>query len=123
MPILDLSKQKDRNQYAESKAEKLKRKKTFKIAITISEFGNLAKFYKTYAKNNRLIEINEIEFEGTEDQHNAGIMTDTIVCTKENLLVEVTKFVDKNFLRGECFNITEDGKKKTIMTEADFPRY
>ena len=127
MPILDLSKQKDRNQYAESKAEKLKRendiKKTFKIAITISEFGNLAKLYKTFAKGNRLIEVENIEFEGSADQHNTGIMTDTIVCLPENLLVEATKFVDKNFLRGESFNITEDGKKKVIMTEMDFPRY
>lgn len=96
---------------------------TFKIAITISEFGNLAKFYKTYAKGNREIIVEQIEFEGSNEQHNSGLMIDSIVCTRENLLVEVTKFVDKNFLRGESFNITEEGDKKVIMTEMDLPIY
>ncbi len=126
MPILNLNKQKDRNQYAESTAEKLKRenniKKTFKIAITISEFGNLAKFYKTYAKGNREIIVEQIEFEGSPDQHNTGLMTDIIVCKRENLIAEVKKFIAKTFLWGESFNITEEGKKKVIMTEVDLPK-
>lgn len=126
MPILDLNKQKDRNQYAESKAEKLKRendiKKTFKIAITISEFGNLAKFYKTFSKGNREIIVEQIEFEDTDEQHNTGILTDSIVCTRKNLLVEVKKFIDKNFLWGECFSITEKGSKKVIATEDDLTK-
>jgi len=100
-----------------------KKKLEYIISITISGFGNLAKFYKTYSKGNRVIEVENVEHENTKDQHNTGIMIESIICSKEKLHTKVTKFVDKNYLRGECFSVREKGKKKVIMTEEDFPRY
>lgn len=91
----------------------------YKIAITISEFGNLAKFYKTYAKKNRIITVENVEFEGTSEQHNTGILEDSIVCEKSELKEKVKEFIHKNSLYQECFSIREEGKKKVIMTETD----
>ena len=93
--------------------------KTFIISITISEFGNLAKFYKTYAKGNIIIEVEGVEFEGTDEQHNTGIMTDKIVCKENKLKEKIKSFIYKNGLFGECFSIKEEGNKKVIMTEDD----
>ncbi len=94
--------------------------KTFVIAITISEFGTLAKFYKTYAKKNREIIVEQVEFKGTSEQHVTGIMMDEIVCKRSELKDKVMAFIDKNSLYQECFNVTEEGKKKVILTETDF---
>ena len=93
------------------------KKETFKIGITISEFGNLKKFYKTFAKGNRIIEVGQVEFEGTDEQHNSGIMTDTIICDPNNLENAVRNFVVKNGLEQECFSVRKEGSEKVILTE------
>ena len=100
---------------------------TFIISITISEFGNLAKFYKTYAKGNREIIVDGIEYEGTDEQHNTGLLIDKLVCTVEDkknfhsvLTAKVKEFLDKNSLHQECFAITLEGSKKVLFTEEDF---
>lgn len=100
---------------------------TFLIAISCSEFGNLAKFYKRFAKGNRIIEVESVEFEGDPDQHNTGILTDKFVFSKkpdDNYYPELQKavenFLDKNSLHGECFSITKEGSKKVLFTEDDF---
>lgn len=99
----------------------------FKIAITCSEFGNLAKFYKRFAKGNREIQVEQIEFEGHPDQHNTGILVDKFtfpVRADKNyypvLQEAVENFLDKNNLHGESFNITQEGGKKVLFTEDDF---
>jgi len=94
-------------------------KQIYKIAITIAEFGSLAKFYKTYAKGNREIVVENVEYEGHPDQHNTGIMKDTIICSAHKLKREVKKFIDKNSLQGEFFSITKKGSKKVLLTEDD----
>ena len=94
-------------------------KNTFKIAITISQFGTLAKFYKTFAKKNREIIVEHVDDADTDEQHVAGIMYDKIVCEKSELKEKVQAYINKNYLYQECFDITEDGKKKTIMSETD----
>jgi hypothetical protein len=100
---------------------------TFLIAITCSEFGNLQKFYKTYAKGNREIIIEGIEYEGTDEQHNTGLIIDkfTFKVRKDNnyypdLQKAVEDFLDKNNLHQECFSITREGSKKVLFTEDDF---
>jgi hypothetical protein len=102
-------------------------KKKYTIAITISVLGNLAKFYKTYAKDNREIILENIEFKGKPDQHNTGILKQEIVCTIKKgqteyqaLQAEVEDFLDKNELHGEFFSIYKVGRKKELFTEDDF---
>lgn len=90
----------------------------FKISITISEFGNLAKFYKTYAKGNREIIVENIEFEGTDEQHNTGLLIETITCKPSKLKEQVKKFVNKNYLEQESFSVKNE-KGKEIMQEKD----
>lgn len=101
--------------------------KTFEIAITIAEFGNLAKFYKTFAKGNREIIVEGVEFEGHPDQHNTGILKEKFVCTikkgqtdHEVLAAKVEDFLDKNNLHGEFFSIRKEGSRKVLFTEDDF---
>lgn len=93
----------------------------FKISITVSEFGNLAKFYKTYAKGNRQIIVEDIEMEGEEDQHNTGLLIDTIVCYPTLLKEKVQKYVVDNSLQQECFSVT-NSKGKEVMQEKDLDR-
>ena len=100
---------------------------TFLITITCSEFGNLQKFYKTYAKGNREIIIEGIEYEGTDEQHNTGLIIDKFtfkVKASNNYYPELQKsvenFLDKNSLHGECFSIIKEGSKKVLFTEDDF---
>lgn len=95
------------------------KKEVFTIGITISEFGNLAKFYKTFAKKNRIIIVENVEFEGTSEQHNTGIMQDKIVCKLSELKEKVKDYVYKNSLEQESFNICREDSKKVIMTEDD----
>jgi len=90
----------------------------FKILITISEFGNLAKFYKTYAKGNREIIVENIEFEGTDEQHNTGLLEETITCKPSELKEKIQEFVNKNSFRQECFSVTNE-KGKEVMQEGD----
>lgn len=94
-------------------------KQIYKITITISCFGNLEKFYKTFAKGNKEIVLENIEFKGQPDQHNTGFMKDTIICSAHNLKKEVKKFIDKNSLKGEFFYVTKKGSKKVLLTEED----
>jgi len=116
--IHDLRTQKGRNDYAKGNADKTE---TFEIKITASEFGNLAKFYKRFAKGNRLIEIESIEFEGTPDQHNTAILTDNIVCTENELKEKVKQYISKNSLQGESFDVyrINKGKRVSILDEDD----
>jgi len=90
----------------------------FKISITISEFGNLAKFYKTYAKGNREIVVENIEFEGEDEQHNTGSLIETITCKPSQLKYKVQNFVNDNHLNQECFSV-KNNKGKEVMQEGD----
>jgi len=97
------------------------------IAITCSEFGNLAKFYKTYAKGNREIIVEGVEFEGHPDQHNYGLIKERFVLNvkdKKNIYPELSahieNYLDKNSLHGESFSITKEGNKKVLFTEDNF---
>jgi hypothetical protein len=106
---------------------KAKTKIELKIAITCSEFGTLEKFYKTYAKNNRIITVEGVEYEGEPDQHNYGLIEENFtieVKDKKKIYPELQEYIenylDKNSLHGECFSITKDGGKKELFTEDDF---
>ena len=97
------------------------------IAITISEFGSLKKFYKTFAKGNREIIVENIEFEGHPDQHNSGVLREKFELRVKNkkkiypeLSAHVENFLDKNNLHGECFSIRDLDTNKELFTEDDF---
>lgn len=94
--------------------------KVFRIHITISQFGTLAKFYKTYAKKNREIIVEQIDFRDTDEQHVSGLMMDEIVCKPSQLKDKVEDFIHKNSLEQECFSIYSGNSKKEILTEDDF---
>ena len=93
--------------------------KTFVIKITIAQFGTLAKFYKTYAKKNREIIVEQVDDKDTDEQHVSGIMIDEIICKRSELKDKVMAFIDKNSLYQECFDVNEEGKKKSILSETD----
>jgi hypothetical protein len=92
------------------------KKQTYIIAITISCFGNLKNFYKTFAKGNREVILESIEFEGEPDQHNTGILKEKFVCTQSELKNRIRKYIDENSFRGESFSIKNE-KGKEVMTE------
>jgi len=99
----------------------------FKIAITCAYFGNLATFYKAFAKGNREITVEGVEFVGQPDQHNYGLIEENFtikVKDKKNFYSELQEYVenylDKNSLHGECFSIYLEGSKKELFTEVDF---
>jgi hypothetical protein len=103
------------------------KKQTYIISITIGCFGNLKTFYKTFAKGNREVILENIEFKGSPDQHNTGILKEELVCSiKEGqsehkaLQSKVENFLDKNNLHGEFFSIRKEGSKKVLFTEDDF---
>jgi hypothetical protein len=98
-----------------------------KIAITCAYFGNLATFYKAFAKGNREITVEGVEFVGQPDQHNYGLIEENFtikVKDKKNFYPELQEYVenylDKNSLHGECFSIYLEGSKKELFTEVDF---
>jgi hypothetical protein len=91
----------------------------FSIGITISGFGTLEEFYKQFAKGNRLISVDDVEFEGTAEQHNVGTMTDSIICNEENLKDKVREYITESDLDDEYFSVTKKGRKKVILTEDD----
>lgn len=94
-------------------------RETFLISITISEFGNLSKFYRRYCKGNREIFVEQIEFKGTDEQHNSGYMIDEIICTERELKDKVKSYIYSNCLIGESFDVRREGSKKSILTESD----
>jgi hypothetical protein len=112
--------------YSNMKA-KTKTKIELKIAITCSQFGNLAKFYRTYAKGNREITVEGVEYAGQPDQHNYGLIEENFTIEakdKKNIYPELQKYVenflDKSGLHGEAFSIFLEGSKKELFTEDDF---
>lgn len=103
------------------------KKQTYIISITIGCFGNLKNFYKTFAKGNREVILENIEYEGEPDQHNTGILKEKFTCTinkgqseHKALQSRVENFLDKSNLHGEFFSIRKEGSKKVLFTEEDF---
>lgn len=99
--------------------------KTYQIEVTISGNYNCAKFYKKFAKNNRIININHIEFENTDEQHISGFFSEFFKCDEKKLLVFVSNYIKKNNLVGECFDVCNalDNEDKLKLTEDDFNFY
>jgi hypothetical protein len=93
----------------------------YEIRITFSEFGKLSKVYKKFAKDNRKVIIEIIEYEDTEEQHNSGLLIDTIKCIDNSigtLRKMVSKYISDNSLHQECFGIYDKNDlNKELYTE------
>lgn len=95
--------------YNEYKDFQMTKGKQFIVQCTVACFGTLEKFYKEFAKGNRRVFLEDIEFEGEEEfdkdeQHNTGIIRETL--TVENDIVSTLRnWINLNNLERECFGI------------------
>lgn len=96
--------------------------KKYTLKITASCFGTRQDFYKEFSKNNRLVVIENVEFEGENidsenPQHNSGYIIEDFETHKTLTDFMQDYLFDNSNLATEYFSIREKGTDNVIFTE------
>lgn len=92
--------------------------KKYTLTITASCFGSIETFYKMFAKDNRYLYIEDVEFENTNEQHNSGYIIEDF--ETDNLELFMINYLKNNEnLLIEYFSVREKGQDMVILTEDD----
>ena len=92
--------------------------KKYTLTITASCFGNREIFYKNFAKNNRYVYVENVEFENTNEQHNSGYIIEDFETDNLKLFM-MNYFKNNENLSIEYFSVREKGQDTVILTEED----
>lgn len=95
---------------------KIKKMKTYKLAMTFGNFGTKKQVTKEFTKPGRELVFEISEFVGQKgNEHHAGTFYENITC--DDIKSFMKKYIEENNFNREFFGVYELDSKKELFTE------